>query len=200
MRATVYIVEFWSVIANIASIVTIVAFAIVVISLILSAATRPRVELLARVLGPSALDVTLKVLPGPAALRFLNVAIGSLDEHGICRSGDESIHRATELGPRDWLRIDMTPPPSFGEIVEHTASGTVTKTLGMSPGPTRGVIFAISWQSSVIPVIRAATAVAWSPANRISGGRVAVHRGLAARWILWRAGGVDHPARFRRIK
>lgn len=198
--ASVDVMEFWAVIANIASIVTIVAFVIVVLGLIISAATRPRVELRAQALGPGELDVTLSVLPGPAALRFLNVAIGSLDEHGLCRSGDESIHRASELEPRDWLRITMAPPPSMGGIVEQRASGTITKELGMSPGPSQGVIFAISWQSSVIPIIRTATAVAWPPAARASGAQPKVHRGLAARWKLWRAGGVDHPARFRRIR
>jgi hypothetical protein len=164
----------WTVLAHTADIVGLVAFLLVVLGIVASVFTRPRVQVQSIATDPLVLTAWISYLKGSRPATNVAVAYGGLDADGVARSGDGALWRSAAMLPGDgeWIVINDSSSPVLPD-----PSG---KSVRFQVDMPSGILLAVTWDHPLAPGLRSRRVVLWTPTARASGISPVVLKGRKA--------------------
>jgi hypothetical protein len=155
----------WTVLARVADVVGLIAFATVVVGIASTYFSRPRLNISAISSGGEFMSAWIAYgEKGSRAALNLNVAFATIDEEGRARSGDGSIWRASALlrGEGEWIIIY----DGDAMQVNRDPSANVVQLEVKRP---LGAMLTVTWDNSLLPSLRSRRVILWTPDARASG-------------------------------
>ena len=154
----------WHFLARAADVTGLIAFALVVLGVVSTIVTRPRMTVSVYGVSTTSANVTLMYSAGSSPARNVSMGDGALNGNGVAVSGDTTMWRRDVMLPGDWLSAIIYDP-------EQTHFGSEPRTneerFGV-PQPL-GAIADFSWQHPLVPWLRVRWVILWSQAARAAG-------------------------------